>query len=181
MSGGDEPASIALILLLHCSAISMMAVGGGVVALTPELERLVVDTHHWMSARTFIENYTLAQAAPGPNMLFVTLLGLQAAGAAGALAATVGIILPPAVFLLAVLRFGQQRLPAATAALLRRAMAPLSVGLMLATSWSLSTMAVDRWQGLLLLVLTTVCILRTRLNPLWLIAAGALAGVLGWV
>jgi len=134
-----------------------------------------------MSARAFIENYTLAQAAPGPNMLFVTLLGLQAAGALGALAATVGIILPPAAFLLAVLRFGQRRVPASAAALLRRAMAPLSVGLMMATSWSLSTMAVDRWKGGLLLVLTVLCMLRTRLNPLWLIALGAAAGLLGWV
>ncbi|MDE3011150.1 MAG: chromate transporter [Pseudomonadota bacterium] len=177
----DDHGAIALILLAHCSAISMMAIGGGVVALTPELERLVVYNHHWMSARSFIENYTLAQAAPGPNMLFVTLMGLQAAGVPGALAATVGIIGPPVAFLLAMLRFGSRLGSPAMALLLRRAVAPLSIGLMLATSWSLSRMAVDNWQGALLLVGTTVCMLRTRLNPLWLIAGGAGAGMAGWI
>ena len=178
---GDSPLAIALILLLHCSAVSLMAVGGGVVVLTPELERLVVSVHGWMTTRTFIEDYTLAQAAPGPNLLFVTLIGLQAAGPLGALAATFGIIVPPAGLLLGALEFRRRHPELPRWPGLREALAPLSVGLMLASGASLARMAVDTWPGALLLAVTVLVTLRSRLNPLWLIALGALCGIAGWV
>lgn len=181
MDEGDSSLGIALTLLFHCSAISMMAIGGGVMALTPELERLMVITHHWMSSRAFIEDFTLAQAAPGPNMLFVTLVGLQAAGFLGAVGATLGIIGPPSGFLLLVLRYGRSWVSQSVGVVFRRALAPLSVGLMLATGLSLSRMAVDSWQGVLLLAVTVLVILRSQLNPLWLIALGGIAGAAGWV
>ena len=45
--------------------------------LIPEMQRQVVDVHHWMSAQAFAALYALAQAAPGPNMMVVSLIGLR--------------------------------------------------------------------------------------------------------
>jgi chromate transporter len=181
MSGASDDQGIALTILLHFSAISMMAVGGGVIVLTPELERLVVDQHHWMLASEFLADYTLAQAAPGPNMLFVTLIGLRAAGWMGALAATLAIIVPPSAFLLGVLELGRRHPGQLGVGWLRRILAPLSVGMMVASAWTLTRMAVQTPLALVLTVLTVAVLLGSRLNPLYLIALGAACGALGLV
>ena len=70
--------------LLALSQVMPGPIGGGVVMVAPEMQRYVVDAHHWISAEQFSAAYAIAQAAPGPNLLFVTLIGWQVAGWAGA-------------------------------------------------------------------------------------------------
>ena len=172
--------AIAFTLLIHCSALSMMAVGGGVVSLTPEIERFAVEGHHWLTADAFLAGYTIAQVAPGPNVTFVTALGWQVAGLAGALAATAGILVPSTLFNLAVVRWGRGRGGRWTT-LLRRSLVPLSVGLLMASAVALTRLAVHDRAGSVLLVLTVVLTLRSRINPVWLILAGGACAALGWV
>jgi chromate transporter len=85
--------SVLLSLFVVCAQLSIIAIGGA-TAVLPELQRQVVDVHHWMDATAFGALFALAQAAPGPNVLVVTLVGWQVAGIAGALVATIGILLP---------------------------------------------------------------------------------------
>ena len=68
--------------------LSFLALGGG-NAIIPELQRQVVDVHHWMTSREFSELFALAQAAPGPNMMITSLVGWRVAGIAGLLVSTV--------------------------------------------------------------------------------------------
>src|SRR5258708_20287676 len=79
-------------LLLGCLAV------GGVSTVMPDMYRYMVDEQGMVTARQFADLYALAQAAPGPNALWVTLLGLQAAGWTGAIATTLGVLIPPTVF-----------------------------------------------------------------------------------
>lgn len=173
--------NIALSILIHFSTLSMMAIGGGVIALAPDMQRFMVDTNHWMSHEAFLTNFTIAQVAPGPNMLFVTLIGMQAAGWLGAIAATVGIVLPPALFTLATIRLSVRTQSSHLTHLVKTALAPLSVGMMIATGWSLSHVALKSTGAVTLGALTVALVLCTRLNPLWIIALGGIGGVLGWV
>ena len=83
-------------LFLEFALLSFVAFGGA-TALLPELYRVVVEQHHWMDATTFAHMYAIAQAAPGPNVLVVTLIGWQVAGLAGALVATLAMCLPMSV------------------------------------------------------------------------------------
>lgn len=177
--GGSK--NIALAILIHFSALSMMAIGGGVVALAPDMQRFLVDTHHWMTNEAFLTDFTIAQVAPGPNMLFVTLVGMQAAGWLGALAATIGIVMPPALFTLATIRLSARKQSTRLGSILKPALAPLSVGMMIATGWSLTHVAVHGAGAAILCALTVIAVLCTRLNPLWFIALGAVGGVLGLV
>jgi len=72
---------------LHFALLSLMAIGG-VSSILPDMQRYMVEAHHWLSGTQFADAYALGQAAPGPNMMFVTLLGLQVAGWTGAIVAT---------------------------------------------------------------------------------------------
>ncbi len=84
----NETDDVYLALLLQFMLLSLMAVGGANVLL-PEMHRFAVEGRGWMSSKEFSELFALAQAAPGPNVLFVSVIGWKAAG----LILTSGILL----------------------------------------------------------------------------------------
>src|SRR5574343_373268 len=85
-------------LFRECAILAFVAFGGA-TALLPEMHRVVVEQHHWLDNTTFTLLYAIAQAAPGPNVLVVTLIGWQIAGLAGALSATLAMCLPMSVLI----------------------------------------------------------------------------------
>lgn len=157
---------------------------GGASALLPELHRVVVENRHWLDDTTFTQLFAIAQAAPGPNVLVVTLIGWEIAGIPGALLATLGICLP--MSLLIFLLFGHwERFRQATwREAIQLGVAPLAVGLVASSGFLIATTAMPHWTywpGWLLLGMVVVLQMKTKLHPLWLIGAGAALGLLGWV
>ncbi len=175
MSGADL-----LALFLHFAALSPLAFGGALAA-TPEMHRYLVEQRDWMSHAQFIDSIALAQAAPGPNILFVTLLGWQAAGVAGAAVATLGILLPSSAICLAGNRLQMAHRDSRLVRAMQRGLAPIAIGLMLSAGWVVARANDSDWRLALLTGGAAVFFLRSRRNPLWLIGAAALAGALGWV
>jgi chromate transporter len=165
-------------LALHFALLSLMAIGG-MSSILPDLQRYVVEANHWMSDRQFADAYALGQAAPGPNMMFVTLLGWQLSGWAGAIVATLAIILPPLMLTLAVTRLHAHDVDAPLGRAIRGGLGPIAIGLTLSSGWILAQSTDHGWRSALLTLATVALMLRTRLNPVWLIAAGAIAGISG--
>ncbi|TFW05463.1 chromate transporter [Oxalobacteraceae bacterium OM1] len=165
-------------LSLHLALYALMAVGGGVVLIAPEVRQFVVDQRHWLGNEQFAAAYALAQAAPGPNLLFVSLVGWLVAGWAGALGATAAVIVPSTVLTLLLVRWKSWQ-DGRIAAALRAAFAPMSVGLLAAAAWVFMQAGNVSWRADVLTVLAAVLVVRTRLNPVLLIGAGALAGLAG--
>lgn len=165
----------------HFLLLSFLAFGGATV-VAPDMHRYVVTDKAWMSAADFSTAFTLGQVAPGPNLLFVTLIGWKVAGFEGALATTAGMLAPSTMIALiahhAVERWREHRLLRA----FRTGLAPVTVGLTLATGWLLAVGA-DTDPAKAALTAATVAIVAStkRLNPLWLIAAAGAAGALGWI
>lgn len=162
----------------HFALLSLLAVGG-MIAMAPEMHRTLVDARGWLDHLQFVDAITIAQAAPGPNVLFVTLLGWQAGGAAGALAATAGALLPSCMLSFHAQRWLATRRDTRGVRAFRGGLAPIAVGLTLATGWVLAREADTGWRAGLLTAATTAVVARTRLNPLWLLAVGAGLGAGG--
>ncbi len=170
------------LLTTHLALLSFAAVGGGVVMLAPDIHRYVVDVHHWVTDEQFTAAYALAQAAPGPNMLFVTLVGWQIAGWLGALGATLAVIVPPALLTYVVVRVSSERSGEGIGRFgkaVRNGLAPMSVGLLFAGVWVLFISTHAGWREGIVVAVTLAIVLRSKINPLWLIIAGALAGIAG--
>ena len=135
-----------------------------------------------MSGREFAELYALAQASPGPNVLVVSLFGWKAAGLAGAVVTTLAMVLPSST-----LTFYADRLlwRSASAVVWREiidnALAPITVGLIAASGAILAGANDTNIVAVLFTVVTALISWRTRFHPLWLIAAGAVAGIAGIV
>ncbi|WP_199231091.1 chromate transporter [Falsiroseomonas bella] len=158
-------------------AISLIAVGGG-IAVVPEMHRLVVEVHGWMSDARFAQLFALAQAAPGPNVLVVGLIGWQVAGLVGMLVATAAMTVPASV-----LAFGFSRLRTrlrgnAKLRLVERGLVPIAVGLILAAGILLGITAATGWVAVALTIGSTLFVWRSDRSPLWVLGAGAVAGAL---
>ena len=183
----------------HFASLSLLGVGGAITT-APDMHRYLVHQNGWLSDAQFTSSIALSQAAPGPNVLFVALLGwnvgLNAAGgpAAGPMAwwmallgvvvTMVAIMLPSSVLTYTATRWAHHNRHLRGVRAFKTGMAPIVIALLIATGWLL-TVAHDQpardWPLWLLTAITTVVVWKTRLHMLWLIGTGALLGALGWV
>lgn len=154
---------------------------GGASAVIPELYRIAVIEHGWMGAQTFNELFAIAQAAPGPNVLIVTLIGQHVDGWQGAFAATLGMCLPMSLLVGLLFKHWDRLQHWRGRAAIQLGVAPLAVGLVLASGTLIARSAAPGVMGTLLVVLTVWLSLRTKIHPLWLIGFGALLGAVGLV
>lgn len=161
------------------AGISLIAIGGANAAV-PEIHRQIVEHLHWMDDRTFVNLIGIAQVAPGPNVIIVSIIGWHIAGPAGFAAATLGMILPSSCLAFVVGRLARRHATDERWRLIKQVLAPIAIGLILA-SGAIMARAADR--GVLTIAITlgmTVLVLRTRLNPLiGIVAAAAVGAVAG--
>lgn len=178
-------------LFSHYLTLSVLAIGGALTTL-PEMHRYLVDQQHWLSEAQFSASVAIAQAAPGPNILFIALMGwnvgINAGGIGSALLGVLltmgGILLPSTTlsYLFAHWSHRNRQLRAVRA--FKQGMGPIVIALLVATGWLLAVAHRDPARDVplwLLTAATTLIIWRTRLHLLWLLAAGALLGWFGLV
>lgn len=188
-----------LSLFGHYLSLSLLSVGGAITT-APDMHRYLVDEKAWLSDAQFTSSIALAQAAPGPNVLFIALLGwsvgLNAGAAAGggamawvlAFAGMVvtmsGIMLPSTTLTFLAARWGHQNRELRAVRAFKQGMAPIVIALLMATGWVLTAaynIPAKHWPLWLLTAVTALLVWRTRIHMLWLLGAGAVLGGLGWV
>jgi chromate transporter len=157
--------------------LSFVAVGGG-NAIVADMKRQAVDVHHWMTAGQFVDLWAISRAAPGPGALLVSLIGFQVGGLGGALVASLAIFIPTSIVIYLLARVWRRHRGAAWQRAVERGLAPIAAGLILAAVVAILRSiegGILAWlvAGGALLALRTL-----RVNPLVLLAAGALIFVL---
>lgn len=160
-------------------SVSLVAIGGATAAV-PEIHRQVVDVLHWMNSAQFATLFAIAQVAPGPNVLLISLIGWHMAGLAGLAVATLAMNVPSCL-----LAFGVGRIVTRVSGtnwfrIAQDALVPIAIGLILATGVDMAR-AADR--DILAVAITAgaaLFVFRSAQNPLWAIAAGTLATVIAF-
>ena len=173
--GTTSPGSILWQLAIGFMSISLIAVGGG-IAVVPEMNRLVVDVHGWMNDARFTQLFALAQAAPGPNVLVVGLIGWQVAGLAGMLVATAAMTIPSGLLAYGFCRVRTRLAGRAGMRLVEKGLVPVAVGLILASGILLGQAAASGWVAVALTLGSTLFVWRSDRSPLGVLAAGAAGG-----
>jgi chromate transporter len=177
MNGEGNPL---LTLAATFGLMSLFAVGGANSAV-PEMHRVAVDVHHWLTDKQFADVFAISQLSPGPNVLIVTLIGYAVAGLGGALVATLAMCLPTALLAYGVSRFLGRSSHARWPAVIQAALVPLSIGLMAASGLVLGLASDRTWVAAMVTIGAAVLASLTRLNPLWLLAAGGCLGFIGLI
>lgn len=176
-------------LFMHYLSLSLLAIGGA-ISTVPEMHRYLVEQQHWLSESQFTSSIAIAQAAPGPNVLFIALLGWNVginsggllSGLLGALIPMLGMLLPSTTLSYLAARWGHRNRELRAVRAFKLGMAPIVVALLIATGWILSSAQGEPgedWRLWLLTAVTTLIIWRSKLHLLWLLAAGALLGWFG--
>ncbi|HPW85413.1 MAG TPA: chromate transporter, partial [Rhodoferax sp.] len=186
-------------LWVHFMSLSLLAVGGAITT-APDMHRYLVVEQHWLTDSQFTASIALAQVSPGPNVLFVALLGwnvgLNAAGGLGAgvvawsygllgvLLCMLGIMIPSTTLTFAAARWGHRNRELRAVRAFKQGMAPIVIALLVATGWILASSqgsVQEHWPLWLVTVGAAVLVWKTKLHLLVLLGAGGLLGWLGWV
>ena len=178
-------------LFVHYLSLSLMSVGGA-ISTAPDMHRYLVEQRHWLTDAQFNASIAIAQAAPGPNVLFIALLGWNVGlnvggvltGLFGIFVTMVGILIPSTTLTYVTAQWGHRNRSLRAVRAFKQGMAPVVVALLLATGWILvgtnsssQGNPLDDWPVWLLAGVTAVIVWRTKIHLLWLLGAGAL---LGW-
>jgi chromate transporter len=184
-------------LFVHFASLSLMGIGGAMTT-APDMHRYLVDEKNWLTDNSFSSSIALAQSAPGPNVLFVALMGWQVGinaggglnagahawwlGLLGVTLSMLGIMLPSSVLTYKATQWAQANRNLRSVQAFKSGMAPLVIGLLVSTGWLLSVAQNDfekNWKLWLVTVIATLVMLRTSIHLLWLIAAGGILGAAG--
>jgi chromate transporter len=172
--------STLLSLFLKLSAFSLLAFGG-INALLPVLYDLSVNQEHWINGQTFSDYFAIAQAAPGPNLMTVTLIGWNVGGVLGATIATLAISWPSSIMIYFLQRTILNMQDKEKQQAIQFAAGALAVGLVLSAAWQIALQINHSLTAYALTIGTIAIVFFTRWHPLYLIAIGALLGVLGFI
>ena len=171
---------VLLTLAVQFSIMSLLALGGA-NAVVPEMHRQAVELNGWMNEREFTDMFAISQAAPGPNVMLVTLIGYHVAGIAGAIVTTLAMCGPTAVLAHFLGKIWDRFRDAPWRVAVQAGVVPISVGLVGASAIVLTRAADHSWVAVVITVLTAAVAYGTRWNPLWLIGVAGLAGLTGFV
>jgi chromate transporter len=160
--------------------LSFLSIGGA-NAIIPEIHRRVVETQHWMTDADFAQLFALSQAAPGPNVLIVSLIGWKVAGVVGGVVAMLAMSGPSSILTYGVAHAWERFRDAPWRIAIQRALAPVTVGLILASGYVLTRTADHSWTAYAITGATLALTLRTSVHPLWMLAMGAVLGAFGVV
>jgi len=164
----------------YFSLLSLFAVGGANAAI-PEMHRIAVEVMHWMSDRQFADSFAIAQVSPGPNVIIVTLIGYHVAGLAGAAVATAAMCGPTCLLAFLVARTWDRFKGARWRIAIQAGLVPVSLGLIAASAFVLARTADHNIYAGLITAVTALVGFATRVNPLWIFAAGGILGLSGWL
>jgi chromate transporter len=165
-------------LALQFLILSLLSIGGA-NAIIPEIHLRAVDIEHWMTDADFSQMFALAQAAPGPNVLIVSLIGWKVAGIAGAVVALASMCGPSSVLTYYVAHAWDRFRDAPLRVAIQRGLAPITVGLVLASGYVLTRTVDEDWRAYAVTGVTMLLALATRWHPLWMLGVAAALGAAG--
>jgi len=165
-------------LFLIFAELSLLAFGGGNTIL-PEMQRQVVDIHRWMSAQEFVALFALAQAAPGPNMMVVPLVGWQVAGLPGLIVTSIAKFGPSSLLVAGVMHLWERFKDRPWRRIVQTGLVPVTVGLVAASALVLLRAVAHEWTLVAIVAASALFMTLTRIHPLAVLALGAAVGLTG--
>ena len=173
------PAGLLAKLFFTFAGMSLMLFGGGYV-FVPMIQEIVVEGNNWVTQTEFIDGIAMGQITPGPILISATFIGFKVAGLTGALVATIGIFLPPALIMVAATN-GLERIkysPLAQAAL--RGVRPAVIGMIFSAAVVIGDTTVPHGLSLLIFVAALIALIHLKLEVIWIIPAAGLFGLVAY-
>ena len=166
-----------LALIRVFAYLSLLTVGGGMAAF-PEMDKLTVDVHHWLTFPQLIHLYSIGQMAPGPNMMMIVAIGEWAGGVLGAVTVLVAFFGPTALLTFAVGRAWVRLEKWPWRPSIQKGLAPVSIGLLLAGCFHMARGVITGLETATIAVVVLLILLHYKVSPALLILGSAIIGAL---
>jgi chromate transporter len=164
-------------LFMTFAGMSVFLFGGGYVFI-PLIQHTVVESNGWLIQQEFVDAIAMSQIMPGPIVLSTVFIGYKVAGFFGALAATVGIFLPPAVLMI-IATHGLNRIKkSALIKAVLRGIRPAVIGMIIAAVIVVGMTVPRHWGSILIFTAALIAQMKFKLDVVWVIPAAGLAGLL---
>jgi len=157
------------------AGMSVMLFGGGYVFI-PLMQEIVVSHHKWVTSQEFVDAIAMGQVTPGPILVSAAFIGLKVAGFAGAVAATAGIYLPPAVLMVTSTHALERIKSSVAIQAALRGVRPAVIGMIFAAAVVVGRTSVPVWISVLIFAGALYALVRFRVEAVWIIPAAGLAG-----
>lgn len=172
--------SASVVLAAHLVLLSSISFGG-FPSVLPDVHNFVM-ANGWVTDREFADFFAISQVVPGPNMiLMMSFVGLKVGGIPGAIASALATFGPPCVMYYMAYRLWDRFRDMPWQRIARRALAPLTIGLVIAGGYVMARAGDPGWPAAVVTAGAVVLMLRTRINPLWILTAGGVLGAFGFV
>ena len=170
--------SASLALAAHLALLSSISFGG-FPSVLPGVHSLVT-ANGWATDREFADFFAISQVVPGPNMiLMMSFVGLKVGGLPGAIASALATFGPPCLMYYTSYRLWDRFRDRPWQQTVRRGLAPLTIGLVIAGGYVMARAADIGCQSALVTLAALGLMLGTRLSPLWILMSGGVLGGLG--
>ena len=138
--------SASLVLAAHLALLSSISFGGFPTVL-PDVHNFVT-ANGWVTDQEFANFFAISQVMPGPNMiLMMSLVGLKLGGIPGAIASAFATFGPPCVMYYTAYRLWDRFREKPWQQMVRRGLAPLTIGLVIAGGYVMARAADTGWQS----------------------------------
>jgi chromate transporter len=164
-------------LFITFAGMSLFLFGGGYVFI-PLIQHTVVETNGWLTQQEFVDAIAMGQITPGPILISAAFIGYKVAGVLGALVATIGIFMPPAVLMIVGSHALNRIKKSAVIKAVLRGIRPAVIGMIVAAVIAVGMTASVHWASLLIFAAALVAQLRFKLDVIWVIPAAGLVGLL---
>lgn len=163
-------------LFVVFAGMSVMLFGGGYVFI-PLISEIVVKTHGWVTQQEFVDAIAMGQITPGPILISAAFIGFKVAGLAGAVVATIGIYLPPALLMIGGSSILDRIKQSKVVSAVLRGVRPAVVGMIFAAALVIAQTAQYAWPSALIFAAAAIALFRFKVNVIWVIPAAGLAGL----
>lgn len=151
--------------------------GGGIV-IVPLIETDVVTTYGWLTQREFIDAVTLGQITPGPLIISATFIGYKVYGLLGAIVATLSVIFPSFIMICLATEFIKKFRDNKTLFNFFRGARAAVVGMVFEAALSIGRGSIVDFKTILIAGISLVCLLKYKLNPIWILLGAGIFGVM---
>lgn len=169
--------------------IGLFSIGGGYASM-PLIQNQIVDIKHWLTLGEFADVITISQMTPGPiGVNSATFVGIQVAGTFGAIAATLGCILPSCIIVLTLAYIYYKFKNLSILQGILNGLRPAVVAMIASAGLTLTILAVWNGQAIsgklntidllsIVIFLVSIIVLRKyKVNPIYVMIASGIVGL----
>lgn len=164
-------------LFMTFAGMSIFLFGGGYVFI-PLIQHTVVESNAWLTQKEFVDAIAMSQIMPGPIVLSTVFIGYKLAGFFGALVATIGIFLPPAILMIVASQAMSRIKQSALIKAVLRGIRPAVIGMIIAAVIAVGMTAQMHWASLLIFAAALLAQIKFKLDVVWIIPAAGFIGLL---